>query len=157
MWISSVEAGRSWWLWQAVVIAPCALLFALLPEFGGWWGERVEAALVILSLGVLVAAWGSRGSVSISPAGIRVSVGQVGLVGWSIGIERITSVDVADVRLMRGPFWSWTKHFGLCDGPALIVTTHGYRRHVITLPDADDAAVVLREWLSRRQAPAAPA
>jgi hypothetical protein len=157
VWISSVDAGRSWWLWQAAIIVPGALLFALLPTFGGWWGERLEAALVIVSLGALVAAWGSRGSVSISPEGIRVSIGHVGLVGWSIGIEQIASVGVADVRLVRGLFWTWAKHFGMRDGPALIVTTRGHQQHVITLPDAEDAAAVLGEWLARRQAPAAPA
>ena len=156
VWISSVDAGRSWWRWWAVLATPWILLAALLPLFDGWV-ERLEFALVILSLGVLVAAWGSRGSVSISPTGIRVSFGHVGLIGWSIGIEQIMSVEVADVRLMRGVFWGGMKHFGLRDGPALIVTTRGFQKHVITLPDAEDAAAVLREWLAQRQAAPAPA
>jgi hypothetical protein len=64
-------------------------------------------------------------------------------------------VEVGRVRLLRSAAaWKWLNNLALRDGPALILRTRSGRRHVVTLPQAEDAAITLRAWIAERQATA---
>jgi hypothetical protein len=153
IWIAEVDAGRSWWLLQA--LAPLAIVLPVsgaLLLAGNPSGALEVAVSVLATVGVL-AIWGSRSAVTISPAGIRVGHGHIRLFGWELGIDGIASVEVADVRLLRSPaLWlnCWT-NIAMRDGPALVVRTRWGTRRVLTLPDADDAAAMLGRWLAERR------
>lgn len=124
------------------------LCFALPSALGGWWSESLQVTVGILGSFAMVAAWGSRGSVTISPAGIRVAYGHVRIFGWELGIDQVASVEVADVRLLRSAAaWQCLTNLALRDGPALVVRTRGGGRRVVTVPDAEAAAAALRGWL----------
>lgn len=151
VWIAEVDADRSWWLLQGALALAAALLLAAPALLAGYVSEPLEGAASVLATFGLGAAWASTGLVTISPMGIRVALGHVRLYGWELPIEQITSVDVASVQVCRPSVWirSW-RHLALRDGRALIVSTRSGGRHVVTVPDADDAAAVLKQWITDR-------
>jgi hypothetical protein len=64
-------------------------------------------------------------------------------------------VEVGQVRLLRSAAaWLPLRHLALRDGPALVIRTRTGGRHLVTVPEAEDAASVLRTWMAQRQASA---
>jgi hypothetical protein len=100
----------------------------------------------------VLGVWASKGYVTISDSGIRAYYGHIPLLGWQVGIDQIASVEVGRVRLLRSAAaWQCLSHLALRDGPALIVRTRTGGRRVVTVPEAEDAAAVLRQWMAQRQ------
>jgi hypothetical protein len=155
VWISRVDAGRSWWLAQLAFALGLSLLVAVPFVQAALWGAAVQTAGTVLGVSVAILAWGSRGQVSITPAGVRVRVGHVPVLGWELRIDQIASVEVANLRLLRSPAaLLLPTRLALRDGPALVVRTTWGTRRWVTVPDAEDAAAVLRTWLAQRGASA---
>lgn len=148
VWISDVVADRRWWLMQGTgALLACAVV-ALPSVLFGSWAEALRTDTGLLCVLALLAAWASRGHVSISPSGLRAYYGHVPLLGLQLAIDQIASVDVDRVRLLRSAAgWQCLSHLALRDGPALVVRTRNGGRHVVTVPDAEGAAAALRAWL----------
>jgi hypothetical protein len=58
-------------------------------------------------------------------------------------------VEVGRVRLLgTSAAWRSLSQMALRDGPALVVRTRSGRRHVVTVPEAEDAAALLQRWMA---------
>jgi hypothetical protein len=129
VWISDVAAAGWWWLMQGTVALGTCLLLAIPSVLAGSWAVALQTDAGLLAACAVLAAWASRGHVSISPWGIRVHHGHVPLLGWQLGIDQIASVEVGRVRLLRSAAaWQGLSHFALRDGPALTLRTRLARR-----------------------------
>jgi hypothetical protein len=150
VWISRVDAGPSWWLAQLGSGLVAALLVAVPLAQADLWGPALQTGGTILGLCVAIFAWASRGQVSITPAGVRVRLGHVPVLGWELRIDQIASVEVARILLLRSPaILLLPTHLALRDGPALVLRTTWGARRWVTMPEAEEAAAVLRTWLTQ--------
>jgi hypothetical protein len=137
VWVSEVRAGRDGWLLQAAWAAPWVLLTA--------WGSGLGAGLTVVAFLLAVSLWFQTARISITPAGVRVRLGLFGLFGWRLPMERIVSVDVVPVSAWWPP--RWLPDVVLRSGPALALGTTAGSTRVIAVPEAAEAAAVLRGWL----------
>jgi hypothetical protein len=152
VWVCQVDADLSWWLLQAAWAMPVALLAAAPPALNGSWGRALEFGVLPLAMCAAICTWASRGHVAVTAAGVRVRWGRLPVFGWELGVEYLTAVDVRRARVLRSlSAWIGTESLCLRTGPALVLRTRWGERWV-TVPEADDAAAVLRNWIDGRRA-----
>ena len=144
-WLTEVDVDRSWRLRNALVfgiLAACLLVILLgfghSPLFAGW---------ILVCAGVGLVARHSI-SVFITDAGIRVSDGQLfGVPRWSLPLADIASARVVNARPSLG------LNSGKCvrrTGPALEVKSTAGRSYLVSLPEAQEAASVLKRLVEQR-------
>jgi hypothetical protein len=152
VWVRQVDADLSWWLAQATWAVALPLLVAVPFALAGSWSVALQFGVVPLTVCAAACVWASRGHVAITPAGIRVRWGRVPVFGWELGVEYIAAVEVRRAHVLRG-LVAWTGMESLClrGGPALVLRMSWGERWV-TVPEAEEAAAVLRNWIAERRA-----
>jgi hypothetical protein len=137
VWLAEVRADRDFWLLTAALGAPWVLLTA--------WGSGLGAGLTMIAFLLALSLWFQTARISITPAGVRVRLGLFGVFGWRLPIERIVSVDVVPVNVWWPP--RWVTDVVLGSGPGLALRTTSGSTRVIAIPEAPEAAELLRGWL----------
>jgi hypothetical protein len=152
VWLRDVSAGPSWWTMQAMF--GLVLLAALVVPSGlaGDWAGGLGPAVVMLAFVGLLVVYASNARVAVSTAGVRVRLGVLAPVGAELPIRDIRAVDVVALRSLpwRALWCTLPPRLVLRGGPALVIRTRAGGRCVITVPDADEAAGLLRGWLAAR-------
>ncbi|MDQ6773697.1 MAG: hypothetical protein M3024_12045 [Candidatus Dormibacteraeota bacterium] len=137
VWIAKVCAGPTYWLFNIGLAVGLGLLSLRLT--GPATAAAGTAVIAAVSL------WFGSARISITPRGVRVRLGMFGPVGWRLPVDRIRAVDVVQVAVI------WPPRFVsvvLRDGPALALRLDTGNTRVVAMPEAPEAADMLRAWLA---------
>lgn len=153
IWISEVRPSAGWWLIRSV--APLVMLLFFVGSFGlvGAPGAGLATGLMVSGFQALPFLLASSNQIVLTPDGIRVRYGHLRMWTSVTTIDQIESIDVTTVRLLKlRAAWFGMTQLLVRDGPALVVRTRWGERRWFTLPEAEEAAVLLRRWKAQREA-----
>jgi hypothetical protein len=151
VWLAEVRVDRSWRvLYGAAWGVPSALLILLVVvsqpaafTMGRWLAAN-------LTLGMAV---GERASVVITEGGVKVRGSLLFGGGWSLTMAEVSSARV--VTAEPRPNFSMSRRGGRCvlrSGSALEITAATGGRYIVSLPEAEEAVVVLAALRGRNAA-----
>ncbi len=152
IWISEVQPSATWWLIRGATLLAVVLVCVSLFGLAGDAGTGLAAGLVMGGFQALLVLLASTAQLVLTPDGIRVRYGHLGIVGSVTTMDQIESIEVTTVRLLKlRATWYGPAQLVLRDGPALLVHTRWGERRWFTLPEAQEAAALLRTWKEQRQ------
>ncbi len=152
IWISEVQPSATWWLIRGATLLAVVLVCVSLFGLAGDAGTGLAAGLVMGGFQALLVLLASTAQLVLTPDGIRVRYGHLGILTSVTTMDQIESIEVATARLLKlRATWYGSAQMVLREGPALVVRTRWGEMRWFTLPEAQEAAALLRTWKGQRR------